>query len=156
MVTTTRATSNVPGTTGYRYYGEGEDEHFFLWAPPVARPRMPLLVYCKPGHMFNMGERVMDPHTSSSPGLGVAGDSLYTSHPSWPPTLPEFCALCRPPAQTVNHEAAFYEAIRGIEHRQRGEVGQWSNRAIYWAAQDVTPFLFVVVGMECLTVFVPV
>lgn len=72
--------------------------------------------------------------------LRTAMDSLYTSHPSWPPTLSEFCALCRPPAQSVNHEAAFYEAIRGIEHRQRGEVGQWSNRAIYWAAQDVTPF----------------
>lgn len=92
MVTTTRATSNVPGTTGYRYFGEGEDEHFFVWRGALSRPRMPLLVYCKPGHLFNQGERVMDPHTSSSPGLGVAVDSLYNSH-GWPIVSFEF----RPP-----------------------------------------------------------
>jgi len=59
----------------------------------------------------------------TTPELRTAMDSLYTSHPSWPPTLPEFCALCRPPAQSANHDAAFYEAMRVIEHRQRGEVG---------------------------------
>lgn len=73
----------------------------------------------------------------SSDELRAGVNALFAAHPSWPPTLPEFATLCRP---QVNHEAAFVEAIRGLEHRKRGEMGQWSNRAIYWAAQDVTPF----------------
>lgn len=72
--------------------------------------------------------------------LRGALESLRTKCPTWPPTLYEFLDLCKPAAAKVNHEAAFYEAIRGVEHRKRGEPGQWSNRAIYWAAQDVTPF----------------
>lgn len=92
MVTTTRLTSSVPGATGYRYYGENEDEHFFLWRSLVPKPNSPCLVYCKPGHLGNAGERVMDPHTSSSPALGVAVDQLYDEM-GWPIVGIEF----RPP-----------------------------------------------------------
>lgn len=83
MVTTTRATCDVPGLTGRRYYGEGEDEHLMVWRGPLSRPNMPLLVYCPPGHMFSMGERVMDPHTSSTPFLGTAVDNIYSTM-GWP------------------------------------------------------------------------
>lgn len=48
----------------------------------------------------------------------------------WPPTLPEFLNLCRPP---MNYEAAFREAQLNIVKRDRGEVPEWSSRAVYWA-----------------------
>jgi hypothetical protein len=59
-------------------------------------------------------------------------------HPSWPPTLIEFKALCRPTAGSVNHEAMFYEAVRAVEKRKQGEMGSWSCKAVYWAALDVS------------------
>lgn len=52
----------------------------------------------------------------------------------WPPTVPEFKRLCRPALDVI---AAYYEAIEGIQARERGEVGQWSHPAIYWAAVKI-------------------
>jgi hypothetical protein len=52
----------------------------------------------------------------------------------WPPTLPEFKRLCRPP---IDPQAAFYEAVEGVQARERGEMGSWSHPAIYWAAVKV-------------------
>lgn len=49
----------------------------------------------------------------------------------WPPSLPEFLALCRPP---IDPEQAFYVAVDGMQARQRGEIGNWPHPAIYWAA----------------------
>ncbi len=67
-------------------------------------------------------------------------DALRSKHPTWPPTLFEFAALCRPSAPAIEPEAAFHEAVRGVEQRKRGNMGQWSAKAVYWAAMDVTPF----------------
>ncbi|RZS80638.1 hypothetical protein [Pigmentiphaga kullae] len=53
----------------------------------------------------------------------------------YPPTLPEFLGLCRPP---IDAEAAFHEAVAGMQARQRGELGEWSHPAIYWAAVRVS------------------
>lgn len=72
--------------------------------------------------------------------LRAAMDALYVAHPSWPPTLPEFCALCRPAPAAPNYEAAFHEALRGIHERKNGAMGQWSSRAVFWAMVDVSPF----------------
>lgn len=52
----------------------------------------------------------------------------------WPPTLPEFIALCRPP---MNPEVAFHEAIKGLTARRKGERGEWSHPAIYHATIGV-------------------
>lgn len=49
----------------------------------------------------------------------------------WPPTLPEFKKMCRPP---VNEMTGYYEAIAGLEARAKGEMGAWSHPAIYWSA----------------------
>lgn len=49
----------------------------------------------------------------------------------WPPTVPEFLRLCRP---WMNPEVAYHEAVQGMSSRRRGEIGQWSHPAIYWAA----------------------
>lgn len=49
----------------------------------------------------------------------------------WPPTIPEFLRLCRP---WMNPEVAYHEAVHGMSCRRRGEIGQWSHPAIYWAA----------------------
>lgn len=49
----------------------------------------------------------------------------------WPPTLPEYIALCKP---ILNPAAAYMEAIAGMNARERGETGTWSHPAIYFAA----------------------
>lgn len=51
----------------------------------------------------------------------------------WPPTLPEFAALCRPP---IEAEAAYHEAVEGMRVRTGGKSYQWSHPGIYWAAMD--------------------
>lgn len=64
-------------------------------------------------------------------GLAALGER------DWPPTLPEFKRMCRPP---LDPQAAFYEAVEGVQARERGEVGTWSHPAIYWAAVKVGAF----------------
>jgi hypothetical protein len=53
---------------------------------------------------------------------------------TFPPTLPEFLTMCRPP---LVPDVAFHEAVAGMVARQRGDVGTWSHPAIYWAAVKV-------------------
>lgn len=53
----------------------------------------------------------------------------------WPPTLPEFLRLCCP---WMTPEVAYHEAVRGMSARQRGEIGEWSHPAVYWAAVGVS------------------
>lgn len=54
----------------------------------------------------------------------------------WPPTLPEFLKLCRPP---VDFERAFVEAVKQISLRDSGR-DEWSHPAIYWAAVEIGAF----------------
>jgi hypothetical protein len=63
-------------------------------------------------------------------------DVLPAKHPTWPPTLFEFIALCRPTA--IDPEVAYHEALRGTYARRDGEPGSWSCKAIYWASIDVS------------------
>lgn len=53
----------------------------------------------------------------------------------WPPTLPEFLRLCCPWMDT---EVAYHEAVHGMSCRRRGEMGEWSHPAVYWAAVAVS------------------
>ncbi|MGI4938358.1 MAG: hypothetical protein ACRYF5_16695 [Janthinobacterium lividum] len=55
----------------------------------------------------------------------------------WPPTLPEFLKLCRPDVESVK---AYYEAVAGMEARNKGETGNWSHPAIFHAAVRVGSF----------------
>ncbi len=50
------------------------------------------------------------------------------------PTLPEFMRLCRPPVDPL---AAYYEAVEGVTARERGEKGNWTHPAIFWASVAV-------------------
>lgn len=52
----------------------------------------------------------------------------------WPPTLPEFLKLCRPP---IDPDAGFAEAAR--EYLKRFDKGddQWSRPEVFWAAQAI-------------------
>ena len=52
----------------------------------------------------------------------------------FPPTLPEFMVLCRPP---IVAEVAFHEAVHGLGQRRKGERGDWSHPAIFHAAVAV-------------------
>lgn len=65
-------------------------------------------------------------------------DSLRTR--AWPPTLPEFVALCQPYLDPV---VAYHEASIQGPRRERGEEEQWTHPAIYWA--------WVSVGAHALT-----
>jgi hypothetical protein len=55
---------------------------------------------------------------------------------NWPPSLPEFKALCRPP---IDPMVAFHEAQAGMLARAAGRMGEWSHRAIFWAAMQLGP-----------------
>jgi len=54
--------------------------------------------------------------------------------PDWPPAVGEFIRACRP---GLIPENAFHDAVAGMSARRRGEVGQWSHPAVYWAAVRV-------------------
>jgi hypothetical protein len=49
----------------------------------------------------------------------------------WPPSLPEYVKMCKP---SVEPMVAYYEAVNGIQARDKGEIGAWSHPAIYWAS----------------------
>lgn len=51
----------------------------------------------------------------------------------FPPTLPEFRALCRPP---VNLALSYLEAVEQLVKRQRGE-DRWSSPVVFWAAAKI-------------------
>jgi len=52
----------------------------------------------------------------------------------FPPTLPEFIVLCRP---GMDPAIAHAEAVLGMQERKRGNLGEWSHPAVYWAAVHV-------------------
>lgn len=51
----------------------------------------------------------------------------------WPPTLPEFLMLCRPP---MDYASAFVEAAENLRLRETGH-DRWSHPAIYHAAASM-------------------
>ena len=55
----------------------------------------------------------------------------------WPPTLPQFLELCRPEIDPV---FAWKLAGEGIRARQNGEMGNWPDPCIYWAANRLGQF----------------
>jgi hypothetical protein len=55
----------------------------------------------------------------------------------FPPTLPEFQMLCRPP---LDPQVAFGEAIRNLAKRDQGEDAPWSHPAIFWASMEIGHF----------------
>lgn len=56
---------------------------------------------------------------------------------NWPPTLPQFVKLCRP---DIDAEFAWKIAGEGMRARQNGEMGNWPDQCIYWAASRFGPF----------------
>jgi hypothetical protein len=54
-----------------------------------------------------------------------------------PPTLPQFIKLCKP---ELDPQAAYLEAVVGIAAREQGDIGQWSDPAIYWATTAIGAF----------------
>lgn len=83
------------------------------------------------GEMIGHWSRELAGYTAAEIKAGVEG----LSSRSWPPTLPEFKAMCRPPVDAVR---AYYEAVAGVQARHIGEFGEWSHPAIYWAAMPMS------------------
>jgi len=67
-------------------------------------------------------------------GQEIAAGLAACKTRQWPPTLPEFMALCRP---WLDAEVAFREAVAGMSARRKGELGIWSHPAVYWTAVRV-------------------
>lgn len=55
----------------------------------------------------------------------------------FPPTLPEFMAMCRPP---IDAHGAYVEAVRNLAKREQGINADWTHPAIFWAACDIGSF----------------
>lgn len=55
----------------------------------------------------------------------------------WPPTLPQFVKLCRP---EIDAEYAWRIAAEGLLARQSGQMGNWPDPCIYWAANRFGAF----------------
>lgn len=55
-------------------------------------------------------------------------------YPDWPPNMQAFLLLCRPEIEPVK---AYREAVDGLAARGRGEMGNWSQPAIFWAASSM-------------------
>jgi hypothetical protein len=51
----------------------------------------------------------------------------------FPPTLPEFRLMCRPPLDAAQ---AYFEAVEQLERRKHGE-DRWSSPVVYWAAAKI-------------------
>lgn len=70
---------------------------------------------------------------------GFSGDELRRGLDAcggraWPPTLPEFLALCRPP---MNHTMLWYEAQSAARERDQGKVGTWSAPWVFAAFREM-------------------
>lgn len=57
----------------------------------------------------------------------------------WPPSLPEFIKLCKPP---IDAEVAYYEALEQGLAREEGRPNTWTSPAIYWAWRTIGGFEF--------------
>lgn len=55
----------------------------------------------------------------------------------WPPSCAEFIKACKPVVDSV---VAYYEALNGMQERERGEMGKWTHPAVFWAAVSVSAF----------------
>jgi hypothetical protein len=62
------------------------------------------------------------------------GLKVCRSRYDWPPSCAEFVKACK---LTVDPLIGYYEAVEGVQARQRGEQGTWSHPAIYWAAMPL-------------------
>jgi len=81
----------------------------------------------------------------TGPEIKRGVDALDTR--DWPPSLPEFLKLCRPP---IDPTVAYYEALYGSQARAKGDMGQWSHPAIYWAYTTIGQHDFANIGYSVL------
>lgn len=99
--------------------------------------------------LFTFGKRFSDMWQNCDPDAmknhwesrlsGLTNDELKRGYAAmqkleWPPSLPEFMNLCRPP---VDPTAAYYEAIAGLDSRRKGEKGTWRHPAVFHAARKM-------------------
>lgn len=68
----------------------------------------------------------------SSDELAAGMAKCLDGSQKWPPTLPEFIALCRPP---VDFEADFEVTVEQLHAREK-RADVWPRRAMYWAAVE--------------------
>lgn len=67
----------------------------------------------------------------------AAGLKACRTRYDWPPSCAEFIKACKP---AVDPLVAYYEAVGGMQAREKGEVGTWSHPAVFWAATQIGAF----------------
>lgn len=68
-----------------------------------------------------------------SPQMVLAAiERCNTEYVDWPPSCPQFIAMCRP---VIDYEQAFRDAVQQMRRRRTNE-DFWPHPAIYWAAVD--------------------
>jgi hypothetical protein len=70
----------------------------------------------------------------------AAVERCVTEYVDWPPSLPQFIAMCRP---AIDYEQAFHDAVRLMHKRLTNDPKDpacWPHPAIYWAALDFGQF----------------
>jgi hypothetical protein len=60
-----------------------------------------------------------------------AGLKACRSRFAWPPSCAEFIQACKPSLDAIG---AYHQAVAGLEARAKGERGEWSHPAVFWAA----------------------
>lgn len=66
----------------------------------------------------------------------AAIERCVTEYVDWPPSCPQFIAMCRP---ALDYDQAFHDAVRQMHKRQLSDPKdpeRWPHPAIYWAAVD--------------------
>lgn len=66
-----------------------------------------------------------------------AGLKACRARYDWPPSCAEFIKACKP---AVDPLVAYYEAVEGVQAREKGEMGKWSHPAIFWASVKVSAY----------------
>lgn len=120
-VTSLPKSSALPDSWVARIFERMEDRYGDLWATRYgAFPRDRV--------MRTWAEDLADlSRDELAQGVAACRDQKF------PPTLPEFRALCRPP---IDYQSALLEAVEQMGCRASG-ADRWSHPAIYWAAVKI-------------------
>jgi hypothetical protein len=66
-----------------------------------------------------------------------AGLKACRTRYDWPPSCAEFIKACKP---SIDPLVAYYQAVNGMQAREKGEMGEWGHPAVFWAAVQISAF----------------
>lgn len=144
-----RMNSDVPGPTGYHYYGAHDYEHLFVWRPAGSFVNKPLVVYIHGGLGFNPGNRAM---AIDDPGGSGICTEIYNQL-GWPLVSIDYppCASNALPkwevCNTMLWPGMLFSVARAIQHLKSNADGTTEYGELLWGAgNSINPHEIVIVG----------